>query len=83
MRFPNTIFQRWLLHFGKVLRPRVVKQLRLCETLALGERRFLAVVQFGQQKFLIGTAGNSISLLTSLGEQNASSEIEIRGQRTS
>jgi len=52
--------------------------LRLCETLALGERRFLAVVQFEQQKFLIGTAGNSISLLTRLAEQNAPAEIRER-----
>jgi flagellar biogenesis protein FliO len=47
-------------------RPRTARQLRLCETLPLGERRFLAVVQFEEQKFLIGMAGNSVALLTSL-----------------
>jgi flagellar biogenesis protein FliO len=40
--------------------------MRLCETLPLGERRFLALVEVEQQKFLLGTAGNSISLLATL-----------------
>ena len=43
------------------------RQLRLCETLALGERRFLVVVEFGSQKLLIGTSGNAMTLLTKLG----------------
>jgi hypothetical protein len=42
------------------------RQLRLCETLALGERRFLVVVEFASQKFLIGTSANAITLLTEL-----------------
>ena len=81
MKFSRFTIQRWLLRFGKALRPRAAKQLQLCETLALGERRFLAVVQFEHRKFLIGSAGNSISLLTQLGEQNASAE--IRGHQIS
>jgi len=40
--------------------------MRLCETLSLGERRFLAVVRVDDEQFLIGGAGNSISLLTRL-----------------
>ena len=44
-------------------RPRTM---HLCETLPLGERRFLAVVMVERQKFLVGTAGNSIALLARL-----------------
>jgi flagellar biogenesis protein FliO len=42
------------------------RSMRLCETLPLGERRFLALVEVERQKFLLGTAGNSISLLATL-----------------
>jgi flagellar biogenesis protein FliO len=41
------------------------RRLRLCETLALGERRLLALVQFDNQSLLIGVTGNSITLLNS------------------
>jgi len=59
---------QWLARITRLLqsRTRPQKQLRLCETLGLGERRFLAVVQFEQQKFLIGGTGNSLSLLMHL-----------------
>jgi len=45
---------------------RPVRQLRLCETLALGERRFLAVVECGGQNLLIGGGGGSLTLLKEL-----------------
>jgi flagellar biogenesis protein FliO len=40
--------------------------MHLCETLALGDRRFLALVRVGEQKFLVGAAGSSVSLLAQL-----------------
>jgi flagellar biogenesis protein FliO len=39
------------------------KRLRLCESLALGERRFVAVVQFEHRRFLIGATANSLVML--------------------
>lgn len=42
------------------------RSMRLCETLSLGDRRFLAVVLVEQQKFLVGAAGNSVALLARL-----------------
>jgi len=44
-----------------------VKQLRVAETVALGEKRFVALVQVGEQKFLIGGGTSGVSLLTQLG----------------
>ena len=41
-------------------------KMRLCETLSLGDKRFLAVVLVEQQKFLVGGAGNSVALLAEL-----------------
>lgn len=40
--------------------------MHLCETLSLGDRRFLALVKVGEQKFLLGAAGSSISLLAQI-----------------
>ena len=54
---------RWLTALG---RSDPSRQLRLQETLALGERRFLAVVEFERQKFLIAGTGNSVAMLTPL-----------------
>jgi flagellar biogenesis protein FliO len=47
-------------------RRRSARRLRLSETLSLGEKRFLAVVQFQQQEFLVGGTGSSIALLARL-----------------
>lgn len=42
------------------------KQLRVCETVSLGEKRFVAVVQIEGQKFLIGGGASGVSLLAEL-----------------
>lgn len=47
---------------------RSVRKLRLCETLALGEKRFVAVVQFEQMRYLLGGTGASITLLSQLSD---------------
>lgn len=57
---------RWLafLRHPSQLRPH--RQLRLRESLALGERRFLSVVEVGDHKFLVGGTGTSLALLAVL-----------------
>ena len=42
------------------------KQLRVSETVSLGEKRFIAVVQVEHQKFLIGGGSTGVSLLAEL-----------------
>jgi flagellar biogenesis protein FliO len=44
------------------------RRLRVCETLSLGERRFLAVIEFDRQEFLVGGTGSSLELLARLKE---------------
>lgn len=56
-----TLWQR-LFFIG----PRRTKSLRLAETLPLGERRFVAVIEFEQMRFLIGGTPSSLSLLAQL-----------------
>jgi len=57
---------RWVAFLGYPWRSRPRRQLRLCESLALGERRFLSVVEFGEQRFLVGGTGTSLALLAVL-----------------
>jgi len=40
--------------------------LQLCETLSLGEKRMLAIIQCEEHRLLIGATGDSISLLLRL-----------------
>jgi flagellar biogenesis protein FliO len=42
------------------------KALSVCETAALGERRFVAVVQFERLRFLVGASPASVTLLAQL-----------------
>jgi flagellar biogenesis protein FliO len=56
---------QWSRHAVKVRKPR---RLRVCETLSLGERRFLAVIEFDRQEFLVGGTGSSLELLAKLQE---------------
>ena len=44
------------------------RRLRLCETLSLGERRFVAVIEFETERFLVGGGTGSVNLLARLGE---------------
>jgi flagellar biogenesis protein FliO len=42
------------------------RQLRLTETLGLGEHRFVAVIEFERRRFLLGGTARSLTLLTEL-----------------
>jgi len=47
------------------------KALSVRETASLGERRFVAVIQFERQRFLIGAGPSSVSLLAELPDEEA------------
>ena len=50
------------------------KRLRLFESLPLGERRFVAVVEFDTARFLVGGTSSSLVLLSRLGDAEESAE---------
>lgn len=54
------------------------RRLRLSETVSLGEKRLIAVVEFEQQRFLVAATHENISLLQTLsptvGNENRASE---------
>jgi len=71
-RAPQMPAMAWRLRLAalweRVLRlgRRPPKRLRLCESLPLGERRFVAVVEFEDARFLVGGTAASLVLLAHL-----------------
>jgi flagellar biogenesis protein FliO len=67
---PSSLFSRFhaamISVFSSVKFTRRERLLHLRETLPLGEKRLLAVVEFQSQRFLIGVTGQSIQLLQQL-----------------
>jgi hypothetical protein len=59
--------RRWLRWLQARRRAQLAaKRLRLCETLSLGDKRFVAIVQVDGQQFLLGGAAERVSLLAQL-----------------
>jgi len=57
----------WLNAISRRLLPaREPRRLRLCETLSLGNRGYVAVVRYRDQQFLVGGTNHSIALLAQL-----------------
>ncbi len=50
------------------------RSLLVKETLGLGERRFVAVIQFERQRFLIGGSPGSVTLLSCLADDETLGE---------
>jgi len=57
---------------------RAPRRLRLCESLALGERRFVAVVEFEAARFLVGGTPSSLVLLSRLEDAGGRAENESK-----
>jgi len=60
---------------------RKARRLRVCETLSLGDRRFVAVIEFDRQEFLVGGSGNSLELLARLHEGRVIAEPSPQRER--
>jgi Flagellar biosynthesis protein, FliO len=56
----------WRLTRRLVRTHQAKKRLRVCETLSLGDKRFIAVVQVDGEQFLLGGAPNALSILAHL-----------------
>lgn len=50
------------------------KTLAVRETAALGDRRFVCVIQFERQRFLVGSSPSSVTLLAQLPDESPSGE---------
>jgi len=69
----ETVRQQALTVWRQILRlsERRPRRLRLCESLPLGDRRFVAVVEYEQCRFLLGGTSASIVLLARLGDNTS------------
>ena len=65
----KAIRMAWQRILGSTRRPD--RRLRLAETLGLGERRFVAVVEFDEARFLVGGTSASLVLLARLEDRRA------------
>jgi flagellar biogenesis protein FliO len=86
--FSSGRLRRWLIWlWERVLRisQKTPKGLRLCESLPLGDRRFVAVVEFERERFLVGGTPSSLVLLSRLENSRilAEDEKELEGPRSS
>lgn len=72
------------VHFGSKLsgQRRSRRKLKLLEMQQLGEKRFVAVVRAGNQKFLIGGSAASVSLLAEIEPRRASVIAPRSGQES-
>jgi hypothetical protein len=61
----NVLREAWA-RVGQVRVRQNRRRLRVCETVPLGEKRFVAVIQVDDKQFLVGGASNSVSLLAQL-----------------
>jgi flagellar biogenesis protein FliO len=55
------------------------KMLSVRETAAIGDRRFVSVIQFERQRFLIGSSPSSVTLLSQLPDESSSGEVTGKG----
>ncbi len=73
----NNLWQRARSLFERVLclSKHAPRRLRLCESLPLGERRFVAVIEFESARFLVGGTSASLVLLARL--QDVGTEVTL------
>lgn len=57
---------KWNWALEKFKSHQVRKRLRVCETVSLGEKRFVAVIQVDGEQFLVGGSSSSVSTLAHL-----------------
>src|SRR5581483_1503505 len=62
----HTLMQAWKWIQRKVTSQRTKKRLRVCESVSLGEKRFIAVIQVDGEQFLVGGSSSSVSTLARL-----------------
>ncbi len=67
---------QWMVQRVSVKQAR--KNLKVCENVSLGEKRFVAVIQVDEERFLIGGSSGSVSLLTRLREAKTSASDLVR-----
>jgi len=71
----RTLTRGWMWLQQKLKSHQVRKRLRVCETVPLGDKRFIAVIQVDGEQFLIGGSSNSLSTLAHLDRRSEFSDV--------
>lgn len=71
--------QTWAWALQKMKSHQVRKRLRVCESVSLGDKRFIAVIQVDGEQFLVGGSSSSVSTLAHLEPRREFSEV-FRGR---
>jgi len=64
--FLHVLARGWSWLQGRLKTQQSKKRLRVCESVSLGEKRFIAVVQVDGEQFLVGGSSSSVSTLAHL-----------------
>jgi flagellar biogenesis protein FliO len=78
IRFFIVVLKNLLTGVRSINCKRKPRSMRLRETLPLGDRKYLALVEVDGHRFLVGAAGNSLSLLARLSLPAETSEVLSR-----
>lgn len=70
----RNVLSAWKWIEQKRVRQSAMRRLRVAETISLGEKRFVSIVQVDGCDYLIGGAAGSVSLLTALAKQPSFNE---------
>ena len=71
----SLLTQGWNWTQQRLKSPRTKKRLRVCESVSLGEKRVVAVIQIDGEQFLVGGSANSVSTLAHLKRSQEFSEV--------
>ena len=71
----SLLTQGWNWTQQRLKSPRTKKRLRVCESVSLGEKRFVAVIQVDGEQFLVGGSAGSVSTLAHLKHSQEFSEV--------
>jgi flagellar protein FliO/FliZ len=73
------------LYMSKKVLPRITnlpgKEIRILETAHLGPRKAVHLVKIGNQRLLIGSTNESISMLADVTEQDEPDLVNLRGEQ--
>lgn len=65
----RSLWHSFLRYFRNMRAPQ--KRLRVCESVSLGDKRFLAIVRVDSESFLLGGSTASVSMLAKLNDPNS------------
>jgi hypothetical protein len=80
--FLQVLANGWSWLYRRLKTQQAKKRLRVCESVSLGEKRFIAVVQVDGEQFLVGGSSSSVSTLAHLEQPREFSDVFRRCEQS-